>query len=461
MRFQDESGEMLGNNVYDIFQGEGKSLYFLSSVMLGSIDLETNKFEKIFADRTLQENFVAAATDLKGNIWIGGSEGTVWLFNINTKIARIFCHHRKDAIRKIFVDQESVWIGYSLTGLDCTTMEGTLVKHYGSSPDDQFKIHHNRVRDIFKDESGRMWIATYKGISIIDHGRINNMLTHEISGIPYSSIYKIFRDSKNGIWIGTWSGGLAYQSNFDNRFVHSEKERTDTDLDDEFVSSFTEKNDGTILIGTEFGNLNKLDRQANKMINIPLKPDDGKKIENIKSLLYDRKTDMLWIGTFLEGLWYQRKNETILHRFKNLNNSRISVYALAKSDSGIWIGTFGAGLYHFNNIYGKLRHYLTALNDSNTISSNSIRAIEVARDKSLWIGTNNGLNRMDPSTGKFTRYLQKIDPSNPVRNNEILCLKEDRKSNIWIGTSGRGLLAFNPKEQLPKIFSNQRRTRWQ
>jgi signal transduction histidine kinase/ligand-binding sensor domain-containing protein/DNA-binding response OmpR family regulator len=451
-RFQDESGEYLGNNMCDIFRGKGKSLYFLSSIMLGRLDLETNKFEKIFADRTLHENFVAAATDSKGNIWIGGSDGTVWLYNISTKIVKTFCHHRDDAIRKIFVDQETIWIGYSLTGLDCTSMEGTLIKHYGSNPDDQYKIHHNRIRDIFKDETGRMWIATYKGISIIDQGKINNMLPHEISGIPYSSIYKIFRDSKNGIWIGTWSGGLAYQSNFDNRFAHSEKERTDTDLDDEFVSSFTEKSDGTILIGTEFGNLNKLDRLANKMIKIPLLPDNGKKIENIKSLLFDGKTDVLWIGTFLEGLWYQKKNETILHRFKSINDSRVSVYALAKADNGIWIGTFGTGLYYLDDISGNLKHFITASNDSTTISSNSIRAIEVAKDKSLWIGTNNGLNRLDPVSGKFTRYIQKLNSYDPVRNDEILCLKEDRKGNLWIGTSGRGLIVFNPKEHLLKSF---------
>ena len=451
-KFQDESGELLGNNLYDIFQGEGNSLYFLSSIMLGRIDLETNNFEKIFADRTLRENFVAAATDSKGNIWIGGSEGTVWLYNISTKIVKTFCHHRSDAIRKIFVDQDKIWIGYSLTGLDCTSMEGALIKHYGSNPDDQYKIHHNRVRDIFKDETGRMWIATYKGISIIDQEKINNMLPHEVSGIPYSSIYKIFRDSKNGIWIGTWSGGLAYQSNYDNRFSHSEKERTDIDLDDEFVSSFTETDDGTILIGTEFGNLNRLDRQTNKMINIPLVPENGKKIENIKSLLYDGKTDVLWIGTFLGGLWYQKKNEAILHHFKNINDSRISVYALAKSDSGIWIGTFGTGLYYLDSNSGKLRHYLSTSNDSNTISSNSIRAIVVAKDKSLWIGTNNGLNRLDPVKGKFTRFIQRLNAYNPVRNEEILCLKEDRKANIWIGTSGRGLLVFNPKKHLLKSF---------
>ncbi len=451
-KFQDESGELFGNNVYDIFQGEGKNLYFLSSIMLGRLNLETNKFENIFADQTLHENFVAAATDFKGNIWIGGSEGTVWLYNTTTKMARTFCHHRNDAIRKIFVDQETVWIGYSLTGLDCTSMDGKIVKHYGSNPDDQNRIHHNRIRDIYKDESGRMWIATYKGISIIEHEKIYNILPHEVSGIPYASIYKIFRDSKNGVWIGTWSGGLAYQSNVDNRFVHSGKERTNTDLDDEFVSSFTEKNDGTILVGTEFGNLNKLDRPTNKMINIPIQTDNGKKIENIKSLLYDRKAETLWIGTFLDGLWYQKKNETVLHRFKKLNDSRISIYALAKSDSGIWIGTFGTGLYHLNDITGKLRQFPTASNDSLSISSNSIRAIEVSKDKSLWIGTNNGLNRLDPLSGKFTRYINKRNTYDPVRNDEILCLKEDKRANIWIGTSGRGLLVFNPKEHLLKTF---------
>ena len=169
----------------------------------------------------------------------------------------------------------------------------------------------------FQDKSGRIWVSTYKGISIIDHGKINNIPPQAISGLPYFSFYKIFRDSKNGIWIGTWSGGLAYRSNYDNRFIHLKKNQLDPDLNDEFVSSFAEKPDGNILIGTEFGNLNRLDRGSNKMTNIPFKTENGKKIDNIKSLLFDKNTGTLWVGTFLDGLWFQLKMKPLCGRSTN------------------------------------------------------------------------------------------------------------------------------------------------
>ena len=91
-------------------------------------------------------------------------------------------------------------------------------------------------------------------------------------------------------------GGLSNQSNFDNRFIHSGNHQPDSEMDDEFVSSFAEKNDGSILIGIEFGNLNQLDRGFNSIVNIPFRTESNGKIENIKYLLMDR--NQLWIKPF-------------------------------------------------------------------------------------------------------------------------------------------------------------------
>jgi signal transduction histidine kinase/ligand-binding sensor domain-containing protein/DNA-binding response OmpR family regulator len=442
--FQDKSGELLGNNIQDIFQGDGQHIYLLSSIMLGKYNIESKKFEKVFVNRSLNENFVCAAYDSKGRIWIGGSNGTVWQYDISNQLVNEFCHHRNESIGKIFAEETGIWVGYNWAGLDNIGFDGNLITHYGSSPEDLNKIHHNRVRDIYKDESGRIWISTYKGISIIDHGKTINMLPQEISGLPYNSIYKIFRDSKNGIWIGTWSGGLAYRSNFDNRFIHSRKDQPGTEMDDEFVSSFAEKSDGTVLIGTEFGNLNRLDRGSNKMISIAFKTENGKKIENIKSLLFDKTTETLWVGTFLDGLWYQLKNETILRQLNKFNNPRVSIYALEKSDSGLWIGTFGTGLFHYNTGTGQMKQYISASNNTNSLSNNQIRSILADKDNSLWIGTNNGLNNFNPKTGQFQRYNFQPNEINSISSNEIFTIQQDRQGVIWIGTSGGGINKYNP-----------------
>jgi signal transduction histidine kinase/ligand-binding sensor domain-containing protein/DNA-binding response OmpR family regulator len=442
-KFQDKSGGLLGNDVREIFQYDAKNICFLGTNMLGKLNIGTDHFESVAVKETLQENFSCAVSDSTGKVWIGGTNGTVWVYDSSNGKFQQFCHQRSESIQKIFSDDEGLWIGYSWSGLDHIGFHANLISHYGGDPEDYNMIHHNRVRDIYKDESGRLWISTYKGISIIDHGKITNLPQQAISGLPYNSIYKIFRDSKNGIWMGTWSGGLAYRSNYDNQFIHYKKDPSDSDLNDEFVSSFAEKTDGTILIGTEFGNLFKLDRGTNKMSNIAFKTENGKKIDNIKSLFFDKKTETLWIGTFLNGLWYQQKNETLLRPFNKLNNLRISVYALEKSDSGMWIGTYGNGLFHYNTNSGALTQYLSIPNDSTSISSNGIRSIIVAKDQSLWVGTSTGLNQLNPKTGKFKQFFFHPNASSGLSNDEILALHQDRSGKIWIGTSGGGINKYD------------------
>lgn len=448
-----ESGEILGMNIRSIFQMEDKSIFLLSASMLGKFNPELNHFEKICDNDSLNENFTCIEFNENGNIWIGGSNGTVWLYDSSKKQIHKFCGFRNESIGKIFATDSGIWIGYSWAGLDYSNLQGDLITHYGGGSDDINRIHHNRVRDIYQDEKGRIWVTTYKGISIITEGKIYNVLPQEISGIPYNSIYKIFKDSKNGIWIGTWSGGLAYQSNFDNRFIHSGKEQRDSEINDEFVSSFAEKNDGTILIGTEFGNLNKLNRELNRMINIPLRTKNNKKIENIKSLLFDNQKQTLWVGTFLDGLWFQKSNESVLHQLKKFNESRVSIYALAMSDSFLFIGTYGNGLYLYNTVTEKMKQFLFQADDTSSISNNNIRSIIIGKDKTVWIGTNHGLNHFYPGEERFERFTFNPGAENGISGDEIFTLQQDRQGIIWIGTSGGGINKFNPETNIFECYT--------
>ncbi|MCK5538939.1 MAG: hypothetical protein KAI79_19095, partial [Bacteroidales bacterium] len=439
-----KSDQYLNNSIRDIFQGNKRDVIFLSSNMLGKIDLETNQFEKIFENSSLNENFTSAIFDSTGKIWIGGTNGTVWYYDISKQKIHKFCHQRSELIKKIFVEETGIWVGYDGAGLDHIGLNGNLISHYGGNIDDANKIHHNRIRDIYKDDMGRIWVTTYKGISIISEKEIYNVTPQEIGGLPYNSVYKIFKDSKNGIWIGTWAGGLAYQSSFDNRFIHSRKDVSEYEADDEFVSSFAEKPDGTILIGTEFGNLNKLDRVTNRMVNIPFQTENNHKIENIKALVFDEQSETLWVGTFLDGLWYQKKNDKTLRPLNIFNQNRIRIYALAMMDSLLLIGTYGEGFYTYNT---KTRDYeqYTPDNNTNSISNNRIRSIIVDKKNNVWIGTRNGLNIFDPKTKTFRRFMFNPNIENGISSREIFALKQDNQGIIWIGTGGGGLNKYNPE----------------
>ena len=126
-----------------------------------------------------------------------------------------------------------------------------------------------------------------------------------------------------------------------------------------------------------------------------------------------------------------------------------SVSIILRDHQGIlWVGTHN-GLDRLDEKTGKFIHYRNEPGNPRSLSSNAVRAIYEDRRGVIWIGTglyweskiNNdgGLNRFDRNTGTFTRYLN--DPKNPhsLINNKVRAIFEDSRGTFWVGTSGDGL----------------------
>ena len=71
----------------------------------------------------------------------------------------------------------------------------------------QKTISHNTVYDIFEDSKNNIWIGTYGGgLNLLN--KTNNTFTKygKRDGIVNEIIYKIEEDSNNNLWISTPSG---------------------------------------------------------------------------------------------------------------------------------------------------------------------------------------------------------------------------------------------------------------
>src|SRR4029079_3915447 len=68
-----------------------------------------------------------------------------------------------------------------------------------------------------------------------------------------------------------------------------------------------------------------------------------------------------------------------------------------------------------------------------------VNAIERGADGALWIGTNNGLNRIDTTTGDVERILP--SPADPaaLSAGTVTSLWREGRGRLWIGTLGGGL----------------------
>jgi ligand-binding sensor domain-containing protein len=62
-------------------------------------------------------------------------------------------------------------------------------------------------------------------------------------------------------------------------------------------------------------------------------------------------------------------------------------------------------------------------------------AILEDRDAAIWVGTENGLNRLDMHTNTFTRYQQNLSEATSLSCNRVQVLYEDHQGTIWVGAA--------------------------
>jgi signal transduction histidine kinase/streptogramin lyase len=108
-------------------------------------------------------------------------------------------------------------------------------------------------------------------------------------------------------------------------------------------------------------------------------------------------------------------------------------------EAALWVGT-ADGLNKLNRDTERFTHYHSDPDDSGSLSDDYILSIHEDLAGVLWIGTGGGgLNRYDRETESFTRYQNAPSDPNSLSNNMVLSVYEDRSGAIWVGTAGGGV----------------------
>ncbi len=140
--------------------------------------------------------------------------------------------------------------------------------------------------------------------------------------------------------------------------------------------------------------------------------------------------------------------------------SNDSVWAIEEDQHGsIWIGTFGGGLNRLEPATGQITRYQHDPNNPASLSDDTIYDLHIDRAGVLWVGTyGGGLDRFDPATGAFTHYRE----GDGLASDRILSILEEGDAgdaaagNLWITTS-RGLSKLDRDR---KTFQNYGTSGW-
>ena len=260
-----------------------------------------------------------------------------------------------------------------------------------------------------------------------------------------NKVRSIYRDSDGDMWIGTKMGGMLSKFNL-NDFSFTNYKHNPNDplsISDDYILCITEDRPGFIWVGTLRGGLNLFDKKRGKVIVYKNNPDDQNSIADNGGIFVIFKNDdgKLWIGGNTPCLdVFDPINMTFKHYSKGTNNFFSGAARVIIKDKGgvIWIGTT-KGLVKYNKETDDFSSYVNDSKNHTSISNNDIYCICEDSSERFWIGTKYGLNLMNRKEGKFTVFSTK----NGLPSNAITGILEDRHGNLWLSTLN-GLSKFNP-----------------
>jgi ligand-binding sensor domain-containing protein/signal transduction histidine kinase len=350
-----------------------------------------------------------------------------------------------------------------------------------------------RVTAMLEDRSGALWIATH-GLGLLkldrEHRRFirYHNVPEDLDSLPQDKVDALAADREGSIWVAPGRMGPAHFGTKPRPF--EKLPRAPGSTIEPFVGALYEDRQGILWIGTPEA-LNRLDRKTGRVTSYRIGgPEVGSDVVAIR----EDRSGNLWVGTYGHGLHrFDRRTE----RFKTYRHNPADPYSLSNDivmsllvdhngalwvgtydglnrfddvrehftaykpapeknliyldlvedqNGALWIGTLHSGLCRFDPATGQLTIYEHNVNRPGTLSDNRVNSLHFDRSGTMWVGTQNGLNKLDPNGASFTIFTQR----DGLPGNAVGCVLEDDHDNLWMSTNN-GVARFNAER---KVFTN-------
>jgi ligand-binding sensor domain-containing protein len=305
------------------------------------------------------------------------------------------------------------------------------------------------------------------------------------NGLPGNTVLSATRDHKGFMWFGTRQDVVRYNGATFQRYTSPETN---------FVTRVVADDDNNIWLSSDRNGVCRIDAYTQQMECMPQTQESD--IETVGFFYIDRnkngwysdrsgvtrmnlktrerkhypfkQTTFVWTkASFVEDvkgtLWiigrdnglfrYDRERDVVQCMWgadcdaspASPEQILLSSTSVADDDGTLWIGSYNAGLIHYNPTTNTFKKYPTHRR------SNQVNSIARGTDENgravLWIGDNQGLGIFRPGQQKFY-FFPDILP-NPYEVNYIY--RDDKEGIVWVCTS-EGIIKYNPLSNVIRSF---------
>ena len=443
---------LLHNRVFDILQDKDGFIWVATKDGVNKFDGYDFVEYKPMASMGLsahRSEAHALLEDVKGNIWIGESNGLRVFNKSSEEFISLEDYVNSSLISTAYItaiqagQDHNLWIA-SFNGLTRLDIMTNTFENFEPMPENG--VAYIRTRSLYIDTEGMIWIGYDNGLQRFDPVKEQFLLLPEpIENNPLlksNSIRKINQDASGNFWFGTESSGLFYYDVQQGRLKQFVNQDNENSLPSNIIREVFHASEDEVWIGTREG-LSVFNVKDNRFANYRYdKYDESGLSHNSIWVIMRDNAGSFWMGTYAGGLNIFHPSSSNFHHIKEQVDDHIGVNhrvisSIVQDNEGtLWIGTEGGGVNYIDRA-AKVQAVFNVRNTQGGIVSNNIKALAKDSVGNLWIGTYNGLSYYD----RYSQAFKKVFPleDDTLENRQIYSLATD-PDGVWIGTNGAGLI---------------------
>jgi len=456
----------IGLNRYD-----GYNFKHISLALSTSAQTENKKIKKLSYDNN-------------GILWMISDACVIRLMDNQGRSQELACMTENtygEVIDILFQDDGTLWI-LTKTG---------LLKYISDSNTEfyPFQLENLNPSSMISDRQGMLWIGTDQGPLVfnLQNSMFSQMVfTNFVGLLSDNQINALYCDDDNMLWMGT-DNGLNYLNPVDFDFMQLYPSGRESGFQGNRILDIAKYDDDRLLLVTAGGIyiLNK----KNNSFTLVFEPYSGLYMHSAEADV----SGNIWAATSDGIIKIRRSNITITNFTRDSRNNILSdnniSYLKTDADGLLWIGNVNSGIDILNTLNNNVKHYnifsegeVTGIFDysademlitggnqivvfnhvnntkrdikevlpyynSDLLSENIIRTVQVDSVNKIWIGTSNGLHLLDKSAGNHQVIRSLKMGNDSIEINEVFDLFRDKNGNLWIGTDN-GLIMYNHDKAL-------------
>ena len=455
------------NYIFSIVESKKGKLLIGTSQGFNVYDPYLEKFKCYYPnleDINSQSNLISTIIEgEKKTIWIGTSKG-LFKFDTNknefSKNDKTINQFKNLPISTLFELNNILWVGTS-NGLYKINLENKKFIHFKNDKTAKNGLKNRYITVIYKDKTGEILFGTTKGLSVFDKKTKTFISYNNILDKKEFFVTSIIEDRHGVLWIGTSLNGIIvlnknkkiltnykYENKIKKKFLLKS------------ISSIYESKTGIIWMVGDAKYLVKVDE--NKISFNIFNIDENNKTDRINKFhyIYKYNKDTILLGNSKNGLFrFNSDNKFKKIVFKTPENNKYinnTIFSICRDkEKNLWVGTIN-GLIKINEKNGETDIFINEQNNPNSLSNNTVESVFVDKNENLWVGTFGGLDRYDKITNSFIHYKNNSSDNNSLSHNVVYIIFEDSTDDLWVGTY-RGLNRLDRKNNTFIRYLNNRR----